>query len=140
MGKDLPKGLLIFAVILFVGAFWTGSVFFTPNSKMILLGKSFSGPLFRIYYLCLGILNLVIAVGIFKLRRWSYVSFKVLTGYFILTSILNMLFTQHETLVLAGWKISENGMSSFYFIQGYTITFSLILFAWLFRYRKLLIR
>ena len=138
MKKDIPKGLIAFSVILIISAIWAVSILFRADPNMIYLGKIFSGLPFKMYYVALGILNLIISFGVIKLRRWSYICFMILTAYVILISILNVVLTNVETLLQVGWKLSDNNMSSFYLVQGLAITLSAIMFAWLHRYRKLL--
>jgi hypothetical protein len=122
MRKVVPKGLFVFSIILMIVGVWTISIFFTDNPHMIFFGKIFSGLPFQIYYSGLGILFLIIAVGIFKLKRWTYVSFMVLTAYFILISVMNIVLTNYETLLKVGWKLSDNNMSSFVSVQQTTLS------------------
>jgi len=136
MKKKTPKGLVVFAIILGLSALSSVRFLFVQDSYAICIGQMLSGTSFKIYYLFLSILNIVIAVGIIKLKRWAYISFVFLTIYYILTSVINILITQQETLVKAGWNLSENGAKSFYFIQGACISLSLAMFFWLYIYRK----
>ena len=134
MAKGRPIGLVVFSIFLAVAGLSTARILFIPEPQIVFLNVIFKGGLYKTYYLGMGILCVAISIGVLELKRWSYIWFAILTGYFLLTSIINGIFTKHESLVHLGWNITENNMGNYYFIQGFSIFISL----WLHRYRRIL--
>ena len=136
MEKRIPKGLIIFSIILLISSLWTTRVFFISEPKVVFCDRILSGALFKYYYLGLGILNLTIAIGILKLKSWAYFGFMAFTAYSIVLSLVTIFSTRYETMIQAGWNLSNNNMTSFYMSQGLVILISTMMFAWLYKYRK----
>ena len=137
--EELPKGLILLAILIGLPSLLSliGSLFQFDN-YMISGGKIFSGTPYRIFSLLIDVTNIIIAMGLLKLKLRSYYIFATLTIFYLINSLVNILFTRYETLIEAGWGITENRMSSFYILQGLVILISLLMFLWFRKYRGIL--
>ena len=138
MAKDRPIGLVVFSIFLALAGLSTVRILFISEPQIVFLNVIFKGGLYKTYYLGMGILCIAISVGVLELKKWSYIWFTILTGYFLLTSIINCIFTKHESLIHLGWDFTENNMRNYYILQGFSILISLSIFLWLHRYRRIL--
>ena len=135
MKEKPPKGIKLLSIVLVLGALFGVSILFRPNSNMIYLGQNFGGNLFKFYYLVISLLHIIAAIGIYKLRRWSLKFYAILTVYFVAISVINIVFTESDTLIEIGWKLTESTMTAFYTLQMIVIIISVVTFLWLYSYR-----
>ena len=73
--------MVVFSIFLALAGLYSARILFISEFKMIYFGYLFEGVYSKIYYIGIGVLNIVIAIGVLELKRWSYISFALLTGY-----------------------------------------------------------
>jgi membrane associated rhomboid family serine protease len=83
--RRLPRGVLLMAVLLWIGAFFSASMMLVPEATL----EEFNLPrsLFFVGALATGLLG----YGLIRLRRWAWIStlmFVFINGYFIILNAL----------------------------------------------------
>ena len=135
MKLNIPKGLMVLAILLMIGNVFSIRYILRPDAHMIFFGHILSGLSFRLYYAGLAIINFTIAIGLLFRYRLSYVGFFIISAWGIFAAIVNIYLTTNDTLLESGWK-SSNNLTSFHIVQWLVVFVVSLMAFWLFCYRR----
>ncbi len=135
MKSPLPKGLMVLSLITIAGCLSVLNSVLRPDGHIIYAGQVLQGVPFKVYYSLLGAVDLCIGIGLLLRRRWSYFCFLVFSAYSALMATTNIILTDNETLIRAGWKLTPINSWSFQFFQVGVVCVVVLMVLWLRRYR-----
>ena len=135
-GNNRPRGIRILAAFTILAAIMAIPKFFNADSSIILFGALLKGTAFRIFNTFSIIVNLILAVGIFKLRRWSYYGFLCYNVFFLIVFFFNILLANSNILLSAGWKDYDDLILKFRLVSAYSILIGSVFIYWIYRYRR----
>ena len=131
-----PKGITILAALTILSAMIEIPKFFNADSSVILFGALLKGTNFRIFNTFSIIVNLILAVGIFKLRNWSYFGFLYYNAFFLLIFIFNIFLVNSNILLHAGWKDYDDLVLKIRLVSAFSILIGAAFIYWIYRYRR----
>lgn len=136
MKLPLPKGLMVLSLIVIAGCLSGVNSLLRPDAHMIYAGHILDGTLFKVHYSLLGAVDLCIGIGLLLRKRWAYFFFLGSSAYFALIATANIIITDNETLIRAGWKVASINSWHFQFIQVFGVCVVVLMVLWLRRYRS----
>ena len=135
-----PKGLTILSVFTFLAAIIGIPKLFNADSSFILFGFLFEGMHYDILQSIIILINIVLAIGIFKIHRWSYYGFLYFNAFFIIAFIFNILLVNNDILIRAGWDNQNDIVHRFRMVDIGSIIIVLLYSSWIYHYRQFFIK
>ena len=136
MKRKCPKGILILALFTLVASLASITYLLKPDCKLALCNYVLQGAIFRIYYIFIIGLGIAVSIGLFLLKKWAFVIFLIEQVFFLLVAIYNILFTERNALLRAGWKDSEHLLPGYKVLMCVAIFLGIALIVWASCYRK----
>ncbi|MCE5265995.1 MAG: hypothetical protein LLG97_21000 [Deltaproteobacteria bacterium] len=128
---------MVLAILIIAGPLYAVVSLVRPDGHMIYAGKILQNLPFKIYYSALAAANLSMGIGFLFRRRWSYLCFLVFSAYSVVLAIINIIATDADTLIHAGWKLTDNNVTPFHLLEAIVAGAAVLMALWLYRYRDL---
>lgn len=132
-----PKGLIVFAVLQLITCLSSIFNLFEQNPHVISYGMVISGTAYKIISLVQILVDCAIAIGILKVKRWAYLSYFYMSGYYMASLLINILVVDENFLLSTGWSFKQSMVTGYRIMMLVGLLFVFGLCAWLYKYRRL---
>lgn len=135
MKLKCPKGIFLLALFAFISSL-SSIKYLLNDGKLIFFNFLLQGFIFQAYYLVVISVGIVIAIGLFLLKRWAFFLFLIKNIFYICMFTFNSLFVKKDMLLKLGWKNVENLLGLYRATMMIGIFFCVAFIGWIFFYRK----
>ncbi len=136
MSHKRPKGIIILSLVLLLFSLSLIPSLFRATPDSVVFNFIIQEPFEQLYLTFFIGLGIAVSIGLFFLKRWSYIVFLVTRALEILLGILNILLTKRNTLLQAGWDNSDLLLPIFKSGIFIAILMEVALIIWIVCYRR----